>query len=111
MSGKKASSLMTVIVCICTIGAFAADREIEIEGKYLNFPVKDGAGKCVISLQIEDEKVREFVVNLAPGKPDYWVYLEVQDFIGKTGSLSVSVSKICTPKFALAMRAGVIHRM
>jgi fructan beta-fructosidase len=94
MSGKKASSLMIVIVYICTIGAFAADREIEIEGKYLNFPVKEvaeskgGAGNCSISLQIEGEKVREFVVNLAPGKPDYWVYLEVQDFIGKTGSLN-----------------------
>ncbi len=94
MSGRKASSLMTVIVCSCTIGAFAAEREIEIEGKYLNFPVKDraadkkGAGNCVISLHVEGEKVREFEIDLAPGEPDYWVYLEVQDFIGKTGSLT-----------------------
>ena len=95
MSGKKASTLMTVIVCICTTGAFAADREIDINGKYLNFPVKDrpetkeAVDKCVVSLRIEGKKVREFVVDLAPGEPDYWVYLEVEDFIGKTASLNV----------------------
>ena len=41
----------------------------------------------LISLQVDDEKVREFTVSLASGEPDYWVYLEVQDFIGKTGFL------------------------
>jgi len=89
MSGKKATTLMTVIVCMCTIGAFAADREIEIEGKYLNFPVKHGADKCLMSLFVDGERVREFTVELATGEPDYWVYLEVQDFIGKTGYLKV----------------------
>ena len=89
MFGKKAMLLMTVIVCIGTSGAFAADREIEIEGKYLNFPVKYGAEKCLMSLFVDGERVREFIVELATGEPDYWVYLEVQDFIGKTGSLKV----------------------
>ncbi len=32
MTGKKASSLMTAIVCFSTLGAFAADREVEIKG-------------------------------------------------------------------------------
>jgi sucrose-6-phosphate hydrolase SacC (GH32 family) len=73
---------------MCAFASFAADREIDIEGKYLNFPVKDEADKVIISLQIEDIKVREFVINLAPGEPDYWVYLEVQDFIGKKGNLN-----------------------
>ena len=86
---KQAGFLITVIVCLCTVGAFAADREIEIEGKYLNFPVKHGADKCLMSLFIDGEQVREFTVELATGEPDYWVYLEVQDFLGKTGSLNV----------------------
>ena len=68
----------------------AIDRDIKIDGKYLNFPVKEDANKCVVSLAIEDEKVREFVVNLAPGEPDYWVYLEVQDFVGKKGTVNIS---------------------
>jgi sucrose-6-phosphate hydrolase SacC (GH32 family) len=87
---KQAGILITVIVCLCTVGAFAADCEIEIVGKYLNFPVKYGADKYLMSLFIDGERVREFTVELATDEPDYWVYLEVQDFIGKTGSLSVS---------------------
>ena len=89
MPGMKTSFLMTLIICITTTGAFAADREIEIGGKYLNFPVKHGADKYLVSLLVDGEKMREFTVELATDEPDYWVYLEVQDFIGKTGLLSV----------------------
>jgi sucrose-6-phosphate hydrolase SacC (GH32 family) len=87
MYRPKTTFLIAAIVCICTVSAFAADREIDIEAKYLNFPVSEKADKCLISFKVEDEKVREFVIKLAPGKPDYWVYLEVQDFVGKRGEL------------------------
>ena len=79
--------LLSAVICMCTTHSFAADREIDITGKYLNFPVSEEADKCLISLKIHGEKVREFVIKLAPGEPDYWVYLEVQDFIGKPGEL------------------------
>jgi len=87
MSRIRITLFVTVIACMCAVASFAADREIEIEGKYINLPVKDEADKVIINLQIEDIKVREFVINLAPGEPDYWIYLEVQDFIGKKGNL------------------------
>ncbi len=87
MYRPKTTFFIAAIVCICTISAFAADRELDIEGKYLNLPVSEKADKCLISFKVEDEKVREFVIKLAPGKPDYWVYLEVQDFVGKRGEL------------------------
>jgi len=87
MSKQKTTVLIAAIVCICTIGAFAAEREIEITGKYLNFPVKDDADRVLINFKVEDEKVREFTINLAPDKPDYWIYLEVKDFVGKRGEL------------------------
>jgi hypothetical protein len=69
------------------VTSFAADRGIDITGKYLNIPVEHEADKVLISLQVDDEKVREFTISLASGEPDYWIYLEVQDFIGKTGFL------------------------
>ncbi|MHC4133315.1 MAG: GH32 C-terminal domain-containing protein [Planctomycetota bacterium] len=87
MYRTKTIFLVTAILSICTMGAFAADREIDIEAKYLNFPVSEEADKCLISFKVEDEKLREFVIKLAPGEPDYWVYLEVQDFVGKRGEL------------------------
>jgi hypothetical protein len=87
MSRTKITFLITAIVCICTISAFAAEREFKFDRKYLNLPVKNEATECLISLEIEGEKVREFVINLAPGEPDFWVYLEVRDFAGKKGTL------------------------
>ncbi|MHC4238023.1 MAG: hypothetical protein ACYSSM_07285, partial [Planctomycetota bacterium] len=82
MYRTKTIILITAILSICTISAFAADRGIEITGKYLNIPVEQGADKVLISLQVDNEKVREFSISLASGEPDYWLYLEVQDFIG-----------------------------
>jgi sucrose-6-phosphate hydrolase SacC (GH32 family) len=84
---------MAVILGMGAVGAFAADREIEIKGKYLNFPIKFGADKYLTSLFVDGERVREFTVELATGEPDYWVYLEVQDFIGKTGTVKVWQAK------------------
>jgi len=87
MVRTKTIFLITAILSICTISAFSADRGIDITGKYLNIPVEHEADKVLISLQVDEEKVREFTVSLASGEPDYWVYLVVQDFIGKTGFL------------------------
>lgn len=87
MYRPKTTFLVTAIVCICTISAFAAEREFKLDSKYLNLPVKNDAPECLVSLEIEGKKVREFVINLAPGEPDYWVYLEVKDFAGKKGTL------------------------
>jgi fructan beta-fructosidase len=89
MSRIRTTIIIATIVSICTIGAFAAEREIDITDKYLNFPVKQGATICNVSLAVGGEKVREFNIHLAPGEPDYWVYLEVQDFIGKEGLLTI----------------------
>jgi fructan beta-fructosidase len=88
MSRIRTTIIIATIVCICTTGAYAADREFTFEGKYLNFPVANEAPPCLLSLEINGKKVREFVMNLAPGEPDYWIYLEVQDFIGKKGTLN-----------------------
>jgi sucrose-6-phosphate hydrolase SacC (GH32 family) len=81
------SFLITAIVCICTIGAFAAKREFRFDSKYLNLPVTNDAPECLISLEVEGKKVREFMIHLAPDEPDYWVYLEAYEFAGKNGVL------------------------
>ncbi|AQQ10327.1 Levanase precursor [Sedimentisphaera cyanobacteriorum] len=64
-------------------------REFEFTSKYLNFPVKNGAAKRWIRLYIYGEKVREFDIRLAPSDPDFWVYLDVSEFAGKTGTLEI----------------------
>jgi len=87
MYRTKTTLLVTAIACICTISSFAAEREFEIDKKYLNLPVKNEAPECLLSFEIDGEKVREFTINLAPGEPDFWVYLDVREFAGKKGTL------------------------
>jgi fructan beta-fructosidase len=64
-------------------------REFLLNKKYLNFPVKNGAKKRLIHLIINDKIVREFDIELAPDKPDFWVFLDVSEFRNKTATLRI----------------------
>ncbi len=70
--------------------AAPAEREITIEKPYLNFPVKNGAEGRLISFLIDGELVREFEISLAPADPDFWVFLDVREFKGKTAILRIN---------------------
>lgn len=65
-------------------------REIKFEKKYLNFPVKNDAPSRLIQVFVDDKKVREFNINLALDEPDFWVYLELDEFKDKQGIISIS---------------------
>lgn len=62
-----------------------------VNKRYLNLPVSKTAdrGKMVLSTGGKQEK--EFVIRLAPGKPDYWVFYDLTPFNGK--SLEISYSR------------------
>ncbi len=85
--------ILTTILFLVTAGTVcSADdikAEIALEKKYLNFPVKNNAAKRRMSLIIDGETVREFEIELAPGKPDFWVFLNISPFKGKKATLQV----------------------
>ena len=58
-------------------------REFSLQKKYLNFPVKNGDKKRIISLIIDGTVVREFDIELAPEEPDFWVFLDIGQFKGE----------------------------
>jgi len=58
-------------------------REIEITQDYLHFPVQTGGLKRLVKLQRDGASVREFMIEFAPGEPDFWVYLETHEFQGQ----------------------------
>jgi len=64
-------------------------REILLQKKYLNFPVKNGAKKRLIHLIIDGKVTREFDIELAPGEPDFWVFLDVRNFAGEKALLRI----------------------
>ncbi|MHC4206208.1 MAG: GH32 C-terminal domain-containing protein [Planctomycetota bacterium] len=65
-------------------------RRFALRKKYLNFPVKRSARERLVSLIIDDKKVREFSIRLSHNDPDYWVYLEIGEFKGKKANLLIN---------------------
>jgi fructan beta-fructosidase len=70
-------------------GPGEAVRELTLQSRYLNLPVKNGAAKRRMSLTIDGQIVREFEIELADGEPDFWVFLDVSMFRGKKALLRV----------------------
>jgi len=64
-------------------------RNFRLEKKYLNFPINHSSPVRVARLLIDGKIVREFRINLAEGKPEFWVYLEIDDFRGNKATLYI----------------------
>jgi len=64
-------------------------RVLVLRNRYLNLPVKNGAPKRLMSVIIDDKKVREFEIELADEKPDFWVFLDISPFKGKKATIRV----------------------
>jgi fructan beta-fructosidase len=65
-------------------------RQFTFEKKYLNLPVKNKAPERLIHVLLDNKIVREFEINLAHGEPDFWVYLELNQFKGKEASIRIN---------------------
>ena len=55
----------------------------------MNFPVKEGTEESLMHFIIDGKIVREFIVSLAIGDPDFWVFLDVSEFKGKKATLQI----------------------
>ena len=64
-------------------------RQLVLQKKYLNFPVKNGAKKRYIDLILDGKIVRQFDIEMANDDPDFWVFLEIDDFKGKQATLRI----------------------
>lgn len=64
-------------------------REFKLEKRYLNLPVKNGAPKRLVSLTVDGRNAREFEIELADAKPDWWAFLDLKPFQGKSAVLQV----------------------
>ena len=65
-------------------------RSMTFTEKYLQLPVKQGADKRLLRVRIGKKLVREFVIEYAEAEPDYWVWLDVSPFKGKTATLTLA---------------------
>lgn len=67
----------------------ALKREITIAHRYLNLPVKTGERARRMSLTAGGDKIHDFDIELAEGAPDFWVFIDVSELVGKTVLLEI----------------------
>lgn len=66
-----------------------ARRVFAIERRYLNLPIKNGAPKRVVTTSVDGQGVVRNEVELAPGAPDWWAFMDVSAWRGRTVTLQV----------------------
>lgn len=61
---------------------------IKAEKKYLNLPVSQSADRAKMTFTADGKNVKDFVIRLAPDKPDYWVFWDISKYKGTELSIS-----------------------
>lgn len=67
-----------------------AAREIVLERRYLNLPVKNGGPKRQMSVLVDGQPARSFEIELADGAPDWWACIDIAPFQGRKATLRVN---------------------
>jgi fructan beta-fructosidase len=67
-------------------------RSIDMTQRYLNLPVKNGAPKRTIKIIVNGKTEREFDIELANDRPDWWAFMDTSAF--KDQTIVVQVDKL-----------------
>jgi fructan beta-fructosidase len=90
-----------VVFTDCKPDAYLADvrRTLRVGKRYLHLPVKRGGPKRNVKVLLGGKVWREMEVELADGRPDFWVFLDLEAVRGKT--LTVQVDRLLESSAAL----------
>ena len=80
------TSLCTALLCLAVLAPLSLRAEeitLTIRKQYLNLPVSHQADRKTMRFTVDGKQERQFVIRLAAGEPDYWVFCNVSAFKGK----------------------------
>jgi fructan beta-fructosidase len=84
MKSGKLLSLLLILTALAIHTGNTQDITMRISKKYLNLPVSKSENRARMTLSVKDKSDRSFIIRLAPGQPDYWVFCDVSHLMGKT---------------------------
>src|SRR5271156_1221863 len=64
-------------------------RQMVLTNNLLNLPVKNGSPQRRFTVTVGGKAVRDFTITLADGAADWWAFVDVSAFRGRTATLSV----------------------
>ncbi len=80
---------LACLVLLTALPCSAAERTLMLTGRYLNLPVRTGAPKQRMRLEIGGRTVREFEIELADRDPGFWAFCDLADFKGRQIKIAV----------------------
>ena len=94
----KKGILFAAMLSVCAAVVSAVDLKLKITKKYINFPVSHKVDRRAMILSVKGQEPCRFVIRLAEGEPDYWVFRDVSGLKGKTVTLSYEGSEAALAK-------------
>lgn len=91
-TGFKCCATLTLLLLFQAITVFSQNLKIQITKPYLNIPIGYKAEMKVIKININGKPQREFSAQLAEDSVNYWIYINVTEFKGKTIELTCPAS-------------------
>lgn len=83
----KAVLLSIIALCTSFVGS-ASEISIAISKRYLNLPVSHQQERKKMVFEVNGKQERYFVIRLAAGEPEYWVFCDVSALKGETVKIS-----------------------
>ncbi len=83
-----------------------AVRTFNINRRYLNFPVKVGATNHHLELLVDGKVERLFDIELSSDDPDWWAFLDVEQFKGKSVQLRTDDLSAASKHFAAILQSN-----
>ena len=88
------------LISLGPLNLLAAEHVLIAEKRYLNFPIKNGALKRTVTVAVEGQPVVTNEIELADADPDWWAFMDISDWRGKT--VSVTADKLPDNSNAIA---------
>jgi fructan beta-fructosidase len=84
--------VQVLLLTIFTTHVWSAEpstRDFKIEHRYLNIPIKNGAPKRKVTTLVDGHVEVQNDIELADANPDWWAFMDVSAWRGKTVTLAV----------------------
>ena len=88
------------------VSALSPKKTIKVEKKWLLLPVKNGAERKRLNIFVDGEKVRWIDIEFAEENPDWYAYLDISEWEGKTLELVVNGLTEDAKEFALIKQSN-----
>ena len=88
----KRSLCLTLLFLIFSSTVFSTELKLKITKSYLNIPVGYKARMKLVEIKVNGKMQREFPVQLAEDSVNYWIYIDVTEFNGKSITLNSPAS-------------------